>query len=308
MIIARNLTKSFSSIQAVTGISLEIAPGEIYGLVGADGAGKTTSMRLLCGALRPDSGEATVCGYDIKKQTEQARQHIGYLSQRFSMYEDLTVLENIRFFAEVRGLRPDEWYPRSLEILEFVGLAAFKDRFAGQLSGGMKQKLGLASALVTRPQVLLLDEPTTGVDPVTRQDFWQLIMKLVNQEAAVSVLISTPYMDEAARCHRIGFMKKGCLVAEGTPGQLRSMLEGQILELRGSPLAEIRHLAAKTEAVEDVQAFGDRLHLRVGRGQAEAVVKALSERIQAAGGTLHSLRPLPPTLEDVFIALSRDDV
>ncbi len=305
---ALHLQKTFGHLLAVTDLNLAIAPGEIYGLVGADGAGKTTTMRLLCGALRPDSGEATVCGYDIRKQIEQVRQHIGYLSQRFSMYEDLTVLENIRFFAEVRGLRSDEWYPRSLEILEFVGLAAFKDRFAGQLSGGMKQKLGLASALVTRPRVLLLDEPTTGVDPVTRQDFWQLIMKLVNQEAAVSVLISTPYMDEAARCHRIGFMKRGRLVAEGTPGQLRSMLDGQILELRGSPLAEIRHLAAKTEAVEDVQAFGDRLHLRVGRGQAETVIKALSERIQAAGGTLQSLRPLPPTLEDVFIALSRDDV
>lgn len=305
---ALHLQKTFGHLLAVTDLNLAVTPGEIYGLVGADGAGKTTTMRLLCGALRPDSGEATVCGYDIRKQTEQARQHIGYLSQRFSMYEDLTVLENIRFFAEVRGLRSDEWYPRSLEILEFVGLAAFKDRFAGQLSGGMKQKLGLASALVTRPRVLLLDEPTTGVDPVTRQDFWQLIMKLVNQEAAVSVLISTPYMDEAARCHRIGFMKRGRLVAEGTPGQLRSMLDGQILELRGSPLAEIRHLAAKTEAVEDVQAFGDRLHLRVGQGQAEAVMKALSGRIQAAGGTLQSLRPLPPTLEDVFIALSRDDV
>ena len=305
---ALHLQKTFGHLSAVADLSLSVAPGEIYGLVGADGAGKTTTMRLLCGALRPDSGEATVCGYDIRKQTEQARQHIGYLSQRFSMYEDLTVLENIRFFAEVRGLRSDEWYPRSLEILEFVGLAAFRDRFAGQLSGGMKQKLGLASALVTRPRVLLLDEPTTGVDPVTRQDFWQLIMKLVNQEAAVSVLISTPYMDEAARCHRIGFMKKGRLVAEGTPGQLRSMLDGQILELRGSPLAEIRHLAAKTEAVEDVQAFGDRLHLRVGQGQAEAVMKALSGRIQAEGGMLQSLRPLPPTLEDVFIALSRDDV
>ena len=305
---ALHLQKTFGHLLAVTDLNLAVAPGEIYGLVGADGAGKTTTMRLLCGALRPDSGEATVCGYDIRKQTEQARQHIGYLSQRFSMYEDLTVLENIRFFAEVRGLRSDEWYPRSLEILEFVGLAAFRDRFAGQLSGGMKQKLGLASALVTRPRVLLLDEPTTGVDPVTRQDFWQLIMKLVNQEAAVSVLISTPYMDEAARCHRIGFMKKGRLVAEGTPGQLRSMLDGQILELRGSPLAEIRHLAAKTEAVEDVQAFGDRLHLRVGQGQAETVMKALSGRIQAEGGTLQSLRPLPPTLEDVFIALSRDDV
>lgn len=331
MITVHNLTKSFSSDPAVNGINLHVAPGEIYGLVGADGAGKTTTLRLICGALKPDSGEVSVCGFDIRRQTEQAREQIGYLSQRFSLYEDLTVLENIRFFAEVRGLKPDEWYPRSFEILEFVGLAGFKDRFAGQLSGGMKQKLGLASALVTRPRVLLLDEPTTGVDPVTRQDFWQLIIRLVNQlsgypviqstakpnnrktgeldngEAGVSVLISTPYMDEAARCHRVGFMKRGRLVAEGTPGELRALLDGRILELRGSPLAEIRHHAAEVPGVENVQAFGDRLHLRVGQGQAESVMQRLPAQLRPTGVIVESLRPLPPTLEDVFIALSHDE-
>jgi ABC-2 type transport system ATP-binding protein len=313
---ALHLRKTFGHLAAVDDLSLKIPPGEIYGLVGADGAGKTTTMRLLCGALKADSGEISVCGFDVDRQTEQAREQIGYLSQRFSLYEDLTVLENIRFFAEVRGLKSDEWLPRSLEILDFVGLAPFKDRFAGQLSGGMKQKLGLATALVTRPQVLLLDEPTTGVDPVTRQDFWQLIIRLVStplisdgnggSRRGVSVLISTPYMDEAARCHRVGFMRQGQLVAEGTPGELRSMLEGQILELRGSHLAELRHLASKVEGVEDVQAFGDRLHLRVTQGRAEAVMQRLPERIQAAGGTLLSQRPLPPTLEDVFIMLSAE--
>lgn len=312
MISVQHLTKSFSSTPAVAGINLHVAPGEIYGLVGADGAGKTTAMRLVCGALRPDSGTVSVCGYDIATQTEQAREQIGYLSQRFSMYEDLTVLENIRFFAEARGLKANEWYPRSLEILEFVGLAAFKDRFAGQLSGGMKQKLGLASALVTRPRVLLLDEPTTGVDPVTRQDFWQLIIRLVSQphlsniESRVSVLISTPYMDEAARCHRVGFMRLGRLAAEGTPRELRALLDGQILELRGSPLTALRRMAGQVSGVENVQAFGDRLHLRITPGEAGQVTESLSKRIQAAGGTLESLDPVPATLEDVFIMLSEE--
>src|SRR5688500_1305944 len=195
LISASNIHKSFGDLKAVDDVSLHIPAGEIYGLVGADGAGKTTTMRLLVGALLPDKGEVTVCGYDVIRQTEQARSQIGYLSQRFSMYEDLTVLENIRFFAEVRGLKSDEWLPRCMEILEFVGLSNFKDRRAGQLSGGMKQKLGLASALVTRPRVLLLDEPTTGVDPVTRQDFWQLVIRLSTQGDGVSVIISTPYMD-----------------------------------------------------------------------------------------------------------------
>ena len=239
------------------------------------------------------------------------------LSQRFSLYEDLTVLENIRFFAEVRGMRSGEWLPRCLEILEFVGLSSFKDRRAGQLSGGMRQKLGLASALVTRPRVLLLDEPTTGVDPVTRQDFWQLLVALVSSggtdspgnpprqtDDRVSVLISTPYMDEAARCHRVGFLRAGRIIAEDTPSQLRARLAERILELHGAPLPVLRRISRSDKAVEAVQAFGDRLHLRVQTGAANQVIERLSRGIQANGGRVDYFRKIPPLLEDVFIYLS----
>lgn len=312
---ATGLKKSFGANHAVDGVSLNIAPGEIYGLVGSDGAGKTTTMRLLVGALKPDAGEINVCGYDVRKQVEEARSQIGYLSQRFSMYEDLSVLENIRFFAEVRGLSQQEWQPRCMEILEFVGLADFKDRRAGQLSGGMKQKLGLASALVTRPRLLLLDEPTTGVDPVTRQDFWQLVIKLVSlpspagrggegENTGVSVLISTPYMDEASRCHRVGFMKAGKIIAEDTPSNLRARLNGRVLELRGDPINTLRHVARQDADVEDVAAFGDRLHLRVRENKSREIINRLPEEIRVAGGTIRELRAVPPVLEDVFIALS----
>lgn len=333
---ATNLRKSFGETRAVDGVSLEIAAGEIYGLVGADGAGKTTTMRLLVGALKADSGQVEICGYDVERQTEQARSQFGYLSQRFSLYEDLSVLENIRFFAEVRGLKSNEWLPRCMEILEFVGLDKFADRRAGQLSGGMKQKLGLASALVTRPRVLLLDEPTTGVDPVTRQDFWQLVIKLVSRDTStqvdtehavrstqyetpnsylvtrnpqpegVSVLISTPYMDEASRCHRVGFMKDGKIIAEDTPSNLRSRLSNRILELRGKPLHILRHTAHTDQDVEDVQAFGDRLHIRVGVDKAQAVLRRLPSEIRSVGGEIDELRLVPPVLEDVFIALSEN--
>jgi ABC-2 type transport system ATP-binding protein len=319
---ANHLRKTFGENVAVEDVSLQIQPGEIYGLVGSDGAGKTTAMRLLVGALKPDAGEIEICGYDVLRQVEQARSQIGYLSQRFSMYEDLTVLENIRFFAEVRGLSQTEWLPRSMEILEFVGLAGFRDRRAGQLSGGMKQKLGLASALVTRPRVLLLDEPTTGVDPVTRQDFWQLVIKLVSaplhlppnsgnlggvsrrDEGGVSVIISTPYMDEASRCHRVGFMKAGRIIVEDTPSNLRARLNGRVLELRGEPLDVMRHVAHQDEDVEDVAAFGDRLHLRVRTGRSKDVLERLPGEIESAHGKLTELRSIPPVLEDVFIALS----
>jgi ABC-2 type transport system ATP-binding protein len=308
--------------------------------------------QLVC-ALKADAGDINICGYDINRQAERARSQFGYLSQRFSLYEDLTVLENIRFFAEVRGLRSDEWLPRSLEILEFVGLSNFKDRRAGQLSGGMKQKLGLASALVTRPRVLLLDEPTTGVDPVTRQDFWQLVIKLVSslsgvtrqgsavearvsgetvhshwdatqsttafaanaqasahkvpmssREGGVSVLISTPYMDEASRCHRVGFMKAGRMIAEDTPSNLRARLNGRVLQLRGSPIGLLRQVAHRDKDVEDVQAFGDRLHIRVREQRSQAVLHRLKSTIESEGGQVDELRSVSPVLEDVFIALS----
>jgi ABC-2 type transport system ATP-binding protein len=308
MILAHDLHKSFGALHAVNGVSLEIPAGEIYGLVGADGAGKTTTLRLLVGALSLESGAVSICGHDISRELEQARSKIGYLSQRFSMYEDLTVLENIRFFADVRGSKATEWQPRCMEILDFVGLAPFKDRFAGQLSGGMKQKLGLASALVTRPRVLLLDEPTTGVDPVTRQDFWQLLIRLValDGEEGVAVIISTPYMDEAARCSRVGFMRRGQLIAEGTPGKLRGMLDQRIVELRGTPLPLLRQITAREPGVEDVRVFGDRLHMRVRPGQAAEVIRSIQDTIPAGGGRFGEARGIPATLEDVFMAFSQE--
>ena len=311
-----HLYRRFGAKEAVRDVSFQAAAGEIFGLVGPDGAGKTTTLRLLCGAYLPTPASdhppvIRIGGYDMLKETELARGQIGYLSQRFSLYEDLTVLENIRFFAELRGLRSSEWLPRCMEILDFVDLVDFKDRRAGQLSGGMKQKLGLASALVTRPPVLLLDEPTTGVDPVTRQDFWQLIIRLVSTPQdgqGVCVLISTPYMDEAARCHRIGFMRQGKIITEGSAGQLRSSLDEHILELRGAPLPLLRGIAAQDPNVEDVRTFGDRLHLRLKEPQAQATIDRLRISVPQGGGQFVDARSIPPTLEDVFIDLSnRED-
>ena len=250
LITARNLHRNFDDLAAVDDLSLSVSAGEIYGLVGQDGAGKTTTIRLLCGAYKPtmmcESTQIEIARINMLTHPERARAQIGYLPQRFSLYEELTVMENIRFFAEVRGIKTSEWLPRCMDILEFVGLDKFVDRRAGRLSGGMKQKLGLAAALVHRPQVLLLDEPTTGVDPVTRQDFWQLIIHLVGQRenGQTAVLVSTPYMDEAARCTRVGFMDSGKLVVEGSPAELSARLEGQVLELIGTPLPLLRQLAA----------------------------------------------------------------
>lgn len=303
LVSASHLRKAFGNTIAVDDVNLFIEAGQIYGLVGSDGAGKTTTLRLLVGALKAEAGEIAVCGYDVRRQGEQARANIGYLSQRFSLYEDLTVLENIRFFAELRGLRRDEWLPRCLEILDFVGLAEFKERRAGQLSGGMKQKLGLASALVTRPKVLLLDEPTTGVDPVTRQDFWQLIIRIA-AAGDVAVLLTTPYMDEASRCHHVGFMRGGRILAEGTPSELRASLEGRIVEARGPSLPELRKATANITSVEDVRAFGDKLHLRVAPGQADSVIAALADAFPARAGSPAEARLIPPTLEDVFLSLA----
>ncbi len=299
---AKNITKTFGETVAVNDLSLQVRAGEIYGLVGPDGAGKTTTMRLLCGALRPDSGEIAVGGYSMLKDPDPAREQIGYLSQKFSLYEELTVLENIRFFAEVRGIPRDAWQTRAMEILEFVGLAEFTRRRAGQLSGGMKQKLGLASALVHRPKVLLLDEPTGGVDPVTRQDFWQLIIRLVSTEG-ISVLVSTPYMDEAVRCTYVGFMKDGRLVVEDKPVALRERLAGRILEARGGPLPILRRAAEGLDAIESVQTFGDRLHLRVQPGTSHIVNKNLPLAARQAGAEISSIKEVHPGLEDVFIAL-----
>jgi ABC-2 type transport system ATP-binding protein len=300
---AAHLSKSFGSTRAVDDVSLSISAGEIYGLVGPDGAGKTTTLRLVCGALRMPGGQVTIAGYPIDRQAEQARAQIGYLSQRFSLYEDLTVRENIRFLAEVRGLGRSEWQPRAREILTFVGLDAFEDRLTGQLSGGMKQKLALAVALVNRPRLLMLDEPTTGVDPVTRQDFWQLIIRLAGEQG-LAVLVCTPYMDEATRCSRVGYLRGGKLIVEGPPHRLRESLRGRILELSGSPTALVSAAARADPDVQNVQRFGDRMHLRVVAGQAAAVQARLTAQVAAAGGQIVHLEAIQPLLEDVFIELA----
>lgn len=302
---AIELSKAYGERLAVDRLSLQVRAGEIYGLVGPDGAGKTTCMRLLCGALQPDHGQVLVADLDMSRQPEQAREQLGYLSQRFSLYQELTVLENLRFFAEVRGLGRDQWYARAMEILAFVGLADFSDRRAGYLSGGMKQKLGLATALVHRPRILLLDEPTGGVDPLTRQDFWQLIIRLVNQEG-LSVLVSTPYMDEAVRCTYVGFMRHGRLVVEDHPRALIERLAGRILEVRSPNLAALRALAAADPDVMGMQTFGDRLHLRVRSGQAGRTRRRLQRTARAQGLKQVQIEPVPAQLEDVFIALLDD--
>ncbi len=306
LIQAIEITKRFGELCAVDQVSLTVNCGEIVGLVGADGAGKTTTLRLICGALKLDAGQIRIGGYDIQQQTEEARAQIGYLPQRFSLYEELTVMENIRFFAEARGVQREEWLPRCLDILKFVGLAAFTERLAGKLSGGMKQKLGLAAALVHSPKVLLLDEPTTGVDPVTRQDFWQLIIRLAAQEQT-AILVSTPYMDEASRCHRIHFMREGKILIEGTPANLKASLSGSILEVRGEPLPLLRQLALEEPGVLNAQRFGDRLHLRVIAGKSTEISAALQKRAKQAGGKITALHWVEAQLEDVFIALLEDE-
>jgi ABC-2 type transport system ATP-binding protein len=296
---ARGLRRSFGAITAVDGVDLAVRQGEAYGLVGPDGAGKTTTLRLLVGALLPDEGSVAVAGTEMARDPDVARARIGYLAQRFSLYGDLTVMENLRFFGEVRGIRGEPFRARAAELLGFVGLAGFEDRRAEALSGGMKQKLGLACALVHEPDVLLLDEPTGGVDPVTRQEFWKLLIRLLGQGRAI--VVSTPYMDEAERCTRVGFLYGGRLLVEGTPRELTAGFAGHVLELQATPRGEVRRIALEDPEVQDVIAFGDRLHVRVA--DAAGPLERLPKALDAAGITVDRLRPIAPSMEDVFISL-----
>ncbi len=299
---AEQLSRSFDDLQAVHNLTLQVRGGEIFGLMGPDGAGKTTLMRIICGAIRPDSGSVTINGINMIHSPDKAREGIGYLSQRFSLYEDLTVLENLRFFAEVRGFDSSQWQPRTMEILEFVGLAEFIHRRAGKLSGGMRQKLGLATALVHKPRLLLLDEPTGGVDPVTRQDFWQLLIRLVREEN-VGVLVSTPYMDEAVRCTYVGMMVGGELVLEGPPDRLLKENTSQVLELHGAPLLAWQKVTASLTGIKDAQVFGNRLHLRVDRGVVRSVTRTLKRASRQKHLELFQINSVEPGLEDVFIEI-----
>ena len=296
---ARDLVKTFGSTRAVDGLNITVGPGEMVGLVGPDGAGKTTTIRLLCGATLPTSGYMQVAGFEVPKDVEKARQHIGYLSQRFSLYGDLTITENLTFFGEVFGMPKTERIERSAQLLKFAGLEQFANRLAGALSGGMQKKLALATALVHKPEVLLLDEPTGAVDPVARQEFWQLLIGLLR--AGSGVLVSTPYMDEAMRFNKVVFMNRGKALMYGTPYELLKRLDNRVLELAAEPLAKARAIVATDPDVEDVQAFGDRLHLRVRN--VAGPMERLGPAITAAGLRFMHLKPVAASLEDVFMEL-----
>ena len=295
----KNLVRTFGSLRAVDGLDLQVRAGEMIGLVGPDGAGKTTTMRLLCGALQPTSGTLRVAGYAIPAQVEKAREEIGYLAQRFSLYGDLTVQENLEFFGEVFDMSESDRKQRSQDLLRFAGLEEFANRPAIALSGGMQKKLGLACALVHRPKVLLLDEPTGGVDPVARQEFWHLLIGLLREGSAV--LVSTPYMDEAMRFNRVIFMNHGRALTQGAPRDLINHLNGRILELAADPQMAARQIASEDPDVEDVHTFGEYVHLRVRK--ADGPLTRIPQRLAEAGITLHHLHAVVPTLEDVFIQL-----
>ncbi len=304
LIVAEQLTKHFGAVHAVDGLSLRVGPGEIFGLVGPDGAGKTTTMRLLCGAYEPTSGRAAVAGFDLGRHLAQARAATGYVPQRYSLYPDLTPAENLEFFSEAYGMPRAQRVARAKVLLDFVGLTAFANRRSEFLSGGMKQKLSLACALIHRPRVMLLDEPTGGVDPVARQEFWRLLYTLLAEGSAI--LISTPYMDEASRCHRVGLMNHGRLMAEGTPHEIVRPLAGRLLELAAAPQRAARQVAGAFPGVADVQVFGDRLHLRVD--DPAPVMERLPRALTDAGITVTHLRSAEPTLEDVFTELLASDL
>lgn len=293
------LVRAFGPRRAVDGLDLQVRAGEMIGLVGPDGAGKTTTMRLLCGVLRPTGGRMRVAGYEVPAQVEKAREHLGYLAQRFSLYGDLTVKENLSFFGEVFDMDDREREQRSSDLLRFAGLEEFADRPAAALSGGMQKKLGLASALVHRPRVLLLDEPTGGVDPVARQEFWHLLIGLLREGSAV--LVSTPYMDEAMRFNRVIFMNHGRALISGAPRELMKRLSGRILELAADPQMKARGISAQDPGVEDVHSFGGYLHLRVR--EPSGPMERLPAVLQQAGVKVTHLVPVAPTLEDVFIEL-----
>jgi ABC-2 type transport system ATP-binding protein len=298
-----DLVKEYGSTRVVDGLNIQIKPGEMVGLVGPDGAGKTTTIRLLCGVLQPTSGQIRVGGFELPAQVEKAREELGYLAQRFSLYGDLTVKENLDFFSHVFEVPEEECEPRAQNLLRFAGLEEFADRPSAALSGGMQKKLGLACALVHEPKVLLLDEPTGGVDPIARQEFWQLLIGLLRGGSAV--LVSTPYMDEAMRFNRVIFMNHGKVLIQGAPRELMSRLDGHILELATDSQYNARQIAIDDPDVEDVHTFGEYLHLRVR--SAAGPLTRLPKKIKAAGIQLVHLIEVPPTLEDVFIQLLQSE-
>jgi ABC-2 type transport system ATP-binding protein len=292
-----NLSRSFGDIKAVDDVSLTIQEGEMFGLVGPDGSGKTTAIRMLCGILAPTGGTAIVLGKDVMKQPDLVKKEIGYLSQRFSLYGDLSIDENIEFFAEINKVY--DYKSQREQLLEFTRLKPFRNRLAEKLSGGMKQKLGLACTLIHTPKIIFLDEPTTGVDPVSRRDFWKILQSLLKQ--GITIVMSTPYLDEAERCTRVGLMNKGRLMRVDTPENLKAIMREQVVEIVCDRVRDAQKLLSQAGIVREIQTFGDRLNVLVENAQ--TVLPAIDRTLKGAGIGVLSTRVIPPSLENVFISL-----
>jgi len=293
----QNLTRAFGSNLAVNGLNLEIKKGELFGLVGPDGAGKTTIMRLLTAIMMPTSGDAWIGGHSILSEGETIKEKLGYMAQRFGLYEDLTVIENIHFYADLYGVLKKERPERIERLLNFSNLTPFTQRLAGNLSGGMKQKLGLACALVHTPEVLFLDEPTCGVDPVSRRDFWRILYDLLKEQ--ITIFVSTAYLDEAERCTRIALIHKGNILMVDEPVRIRGSIDMPMIEITSSETRSVKEIVASISGVTSVNMYGDRLHVAL---KAKEIGPKVLETLRARGMVIEGEREITPSLEDVFIA------
>jgi ABC-2 type transport system ATP-binding protein len=298
-IVVRGLARRFGDAVAVKDLSFDVPRGEIFALLGPDGAGKTTTLRMLCGAIIPSRGTVVIDGVDLGRDPEAVHARIAYMPQRFSLYEDLTVQENLDFYAELFGVPRDVRAARTRRLLEFSGLNVFTNRRGANLSGGMKQKLALACALIHEPRVLLLDEPTAGVDPVSRREFWRILYEL-NREGA-TILVSTTYMDEADRCTTVGLLYAGELIAAEDPGAMKRRLHGEVVEFVAEPRAAARRIIAGSASVRSATLIGDRFHAVVE--DAAAAIPLLTRRLAAQGVRVRNAVTIPASLEDVFVSM-----
>jgi ABC-2 type transport system ATP-binding protein len=301
-IVVSALAKRLGVVRAVDQLTFDVRAGEIFGLVGPDGAGKTTTLRMLAGVLSADSGSAQVAGFDVVRDPEGAKLQLSYMSQRFGLYEDLTVDENIQFYADLFGVRRKQRVQRSQELLAAAGLSEFRSRLAGNLSGGMKQKLGLVCALIHTPKVILLDEPTNGVDPVSRRDFWRILYSLVAE--GVAILTSTSYLDEAERCHRVGLLYRGRMLFCDRPEELKKRFPGEILAVHAAQPAQVRAALAGAPGVRDALLVGDHVHVFVD--EAARRLPDLRARLEAAGVFYGSIQPVAAAIEDLFVSAVED--
>lgn len=297
VILAEGLTKRFPGVVAVDHLSFDVRPGEIFGLVGPDGAGKTTTLRMLAGVMPPDEGNATVSGCDVVRDPEGAKHHLSYMPQRFGLYEDLTVEENVRFYADLFGVNKQERNQRAPQLLRAAGMSEFHRRLAGRLSGGMKQKLGLVCALIHRPKVILLDEPTTGVDPVSRRDFWRILYELIAE--GVGILTSTAYLDEAERCHRVALLHEGALLFCDAPDNLKSKLGKGVLAVISPEARRLREELEHAEGISSLTLTGDGLHVVVD--DAKRRIPQFEARLKDAQVPFETIRQVTPTIEDLFV-------